>query len=76
MALSNDTKRSNGHSMSSGGFFGFFKDLAAEFNRITWASKKDVKKTSISVIAFCIVYVVVVGLLDFGFNFIVQNMLK
>jgi preprotein translocase subunit SecE len=54
----------------------FIKDLVAEFSRITWASKEHVKKASISVIAFCAVYVVIVGILDFGFNFIVQNILK
>ncbi|MBA5851780.1 preprotein translocase subunit SecE [Clostridium sp. cel8] len=54
----------------------FFKDLVAEFKRITWASKEDVKKSSISVIAFCAVYVVIVGILDFGFNFIVKSILK
>ncbi|MBV4419075.1 preprotein translocase subunit SecE [Clostridium tyrobutyricum] len=76
MASSNDTRKSNRSSMSDTGFFNFFKDLVGEFKRITWASKKDIKKASISVIGFCIVYVVIVGLLDFGFNFIVQNMLK
>ncbi|AND86142.1 preprotein translocase subunit SecE [Clostridium tyrobutyricum] len=76
MASSNDTRRSSRNLKSDAGFFNFFKDLAGEFKIITWASKNDVKKGSISVIGFCIVYVVIVGLLDFGFNFIVQNMLK
>lgn len=76
MASGNDTNGLDKNSVSGGGFFYFFKDLAAEFNRITWAPKKNVKGTSLSVIAFCAIYVVIVGLLDFGFNFIVQNILK
>ncbi|MBP2033138.1 preprotein translocase subunit SecE [Clostridium algifaecis] len=76
MSSSNDDKKSNNDVIKDGGFFNFFKDLIAEFNRITWASKAHVKKASISVIAFCAVYVVVIGILDFGFNFIVQNILK
>ena len=75
MAASN-SRKSNKKTVVDSGSSNFFKDLVAEFNRITWASKKDVKKSSISVIAFCAVYVIIVGMLDFGFNFIVQNILK
>lgn len=74
MATSNRKTKKN--AVSSNEKSNFFKDLILEFNRITWASKENVKKASISVIAFCAVYAVIVGILDFGFNFIVQNMLK
>lgn len=76
MSASNDNKKSNNGIVKNNGFFSFFKDLIAEFSRITWASKAHVKKASIAVIAFCLVYVVVIGVLDSGFNFIVQSILK
>lgn len=75
MAKENNRK-SNKNTVSYSKNSNFFKDLIAEFKRITWASKEEVKKASISVIAFCAIYVVIVGVLDFGLNFVVKNMLK
>lgn len=46
----------------------FFKDLKGEFKRITWASKEQVKKSTIIVLVFCLIWVVIVGLLDYGFG--------
>ena len=50
------------------GIVKFFKDLKAESKRITWASKKDIKKATIAVTSFSFIFVVFVGLLDYGFN--------
>jgi preprotein translocase subunit SecE len=50
------------------GLISFFKELKAEFKRITWASKKDTKKATIAVLSFCVFYIILVGLLDTGFN--------
>ncbi|WP_251860699.1 preprotein translocase subunit SecE [Clostridium sp. Marseille-Q2269] len=47
---------------------GFFKDLKLEFKRITWAPKKDVKKATETVLVFCLIYMIVVGVFDYGFN--------
>jgi preprotein translocase subunit SecE len=57
------TERSNGK-----GLVKFFKGLKAEFKRITWAPKQDVKKAVAAVFSFCILYIIIVGLLDAGFN--------
>lgn len=46
----------------------YFKGLKAEFKRITWASKQDIKKAAITVLVFCLIYVVYIGILDFGFS--------
>lgn len=46
----------------------FFKEMKAEIKRITWASKKDVKKAVAAVLTFCVIYLVLVGALDFGFT--------
>ena len=50
------------------GFVGFFKDLGAEIHRITWPSKEDTKKTTIVVLSFCVLYIIVVAIMDYGFN--------
>jgi preprotein translocase subunit SecE len=50
------------------GIVNFFKDLKAEAKRITWPSKKDTKKATIAVTSFSFLFVVFVGLLDYGFN--------
>ncbi|SHI13042.1 preprotein translocase subunit SecE [Clostridium collagenovorans DSM 3089] len=53
---------------SDKGMLNFFRGLKAEFKRITWPPKKDVKKTATAVIGFCVMYMILVGLLDLGFN--------
>lgn len=50
------------------GIVKFFKELKAEAKRITWPSKKDIKKASIAVASFSFIFVVFVGLLDYGYN--------
>lgn len=51
-----------------GGIIKFFKDLKGEFKRITWASKEEVKKATLIVLAFCFIYMVAIGGIDFVFN--------
>ena len=50
------------------GIVNFFKELKAEAKRITWPSKKDIKKATIAVTSFSFLFVIFVGLLDYGFN--------
>ena len=50
------------------GIVKFFKELKAEAKRITWPSKKDIKKATIAVVSFSFLYIIFVGLLDYGFN--------
>lgn len=76
MAAHDNVKKVNKPATSGNSFFNFFKGLVSEFKRITWASKENVKKATATVIAFCFMYVVIVGLMDFGFNSVVQLMLK
>ena len=49
-------------------FITFFKNLKSEFKRITWPSYKKIKKSTIEVIIFCLIFVVITGLLDEGFK--------
>lgn len=50
-------------------FVGFFKDLKAELmHRITWASKEEVKKAFWASISFCLLYIIIVYIMDLGFQ--------
>ncbi|WP_142413466.1 preprotein translocase subunit SecE [Hathewaya massiliensis] len=51
-------------SSNSKGIINFFRGLKAEFKRITWAPKKEVKKATAAVVSFCILYMILVGALD------------
>jgi preprotein translocase subunit SecE len=50
------------------GIVKFFRELKAEAKRITWPSRKDIKKATIAVASFSFIFVVFVGLLDYGYN--------
>ena len=50
------------------GIVKFFRELKAEAKRITWSSKQDVKKATLAVATFSFLFVIFVGLLDYGFN--------
>lgn len=76
MAANKNVANANKSATSGKGFIQYFKDLKAEFKRITWASKENVKKSTIIVITFCAIYAVYVGSLDAGFNALMQMILK
>ena len=48
--------------------FKFFREIKAEVKRITWPTRKDVKKAAIAVGVLCLVYVTYVGVLDYAFQ--------
>ena len=45
----------------------FFSDYKSELNKVTWSSKEDVRKNTITVIVVILVLVIVIALLDFIF---------
>jgi len=50
------------------GIVGIFRELKAEFNRITWPTWKDVKKSSLVTIVFCLILLVIISIFDYGFS--------
>jgi preprotein translocase subunit SecE len=46
----------------------FFREIKAEVKRITWPSKNDTKKALIAVGIVCLIYIVLVGGLDYIFS--------
>lgn len=45
----------------------FFSDYKSELKKVTWSSKEDVRKNTITVIVVILVLVIVIALLDFIF---------
>ena len=44
----------------------FFRDVISELKKVTWPTAKELVKYSGAVLAFIIVAVIIVGLMDFG----------
>lgn len=68
MAAHNSVNKTNKPVTSGNRIISFFKELKAEFKRVTWASKEDLKKAIATVMTFCLMYIVIIGLLDYGFK--------
>jgi preprotein translocase subunit SecE len=66
MAVNGNVKQNNQPRVNV--FTKAFREIKAETKRITWASKKEVKKALAAVAVFCVIYMVVVGVLDYGFT--------
>lgn len=54
----------------------FFREVKAEIKRITWPSKKDIKKATIAVASFCLLYIVFIGGVDLIFKNLFEFMFK
>ena len=50
------------------GFSKFFREMKAEVKRITWPSKNDTKKALIAVGVVVLIYIILVGGLDYIFT--------
>jgi len=63
MAVNGKVKK-NENNTANKGSLAFFKNTKAEFKRITWAPKKDVKKALEAVALCCTFYVLLISLSD------------
>lgn len=70
-----EIKETNG-SYNKKGLGSFFRGLKAEFKRITWPQKKDIKKATVAVVGFCVLYMALVGVLDAVFVNVYQMIFK
>lgn len=70
------SKKENNAKQKKGGIISFFKGVKGEFKRITWASRAEVKRATIVALTFCLIYMVAIGLIDFGFNKLSQIIYK
>ncbi len=60
----------------NGGIFKFFREVKAEIKRITWPSKNETKKALIAVGVVVLIYIVLVGGLDYIFQNLFQWIFK
>jgi len=51
----------------------YFKELKAEWKRITWPSKEDFKKATVAVIIFCLIWIAIVTVMDYGLRSLFEN---
>ena len=58
-------------------FFGsigiYLKELKSEWKRITWPSKEDFKKATLAVIVFCLIWIAIVTVMDYGLRSLFEN---
>ncbi|ATD53924.1 preprotein translocase subunit SecE [Clostridium chauvoei] len=59
-----------------GGISKFFREVKAEVKRITWPSKNDTKKALIAVGVVALIYMILVGGLDYIFQNLFELLLK
>ena len=59
-----------------GGILKFFKGIKAEVKIITWPSKEETKKALIAVAVVTLIYVILVGGLDYIFQNLFEVILK
>jgi len=54
----------------------FFVELKVEVTKITWASKEVTQKTSVAVLTFCVIYMLLISAMDFGFSHLFNLVFK
>jgi preprotein translocase subunit SecE len=74
MSVKNNVKAEK--TVKNNGLFGFFREVKTEVKRITWPSKDETKKAFGAVIAFTLMYTILVGGLDFIFKNLLTMILK
>ncbi len=55
---------------------GYFRELKSELKKVSWPSMKQVRNNTGIVITAIILVGVLVAILDFGFGFLVNTLLK
>ncbi len=54
----------------------FFKDVISELKKVTWPTGRELLKYTGAVIAFVVVFAVIVGLMDLGLSSLFNLLLK
>ena len=54
----------------------FFREVAAEFRRVTWPSRAEVSRSTVVVLAVVVVLALYLGAVDVGLSKVVEVILK
>ena len=66
--MANKEKSANIVVESGNKIIGYFIELKREFKKMTWPTKKSVKKAVIAVATFCIIYIIMIAAFDYVFK--------
>lgn len=75
MAIKENAKLSK-TSSKNGGTINFFREVKSEIKRISWPSKNDTKKALIAVGVVGLMYLILVGGLDYISQYLFEFILK
>jgi len=74
MSAKNNVKTEK--TVKSNGLLSFFKEVKIEVKKITWPSKSETKKAFVAVLAFTLMYTILVGGLDSIFSSLFKMILN
>lgn len=74
MSEKNNVK--TGNAGQKNGLLSFLKEVKGEFKIITWPSKNETKKALVAILIFTLIYVMLVGGLDFIFKSLFKMILN
>jgi preprotein translocase subunit SecE len=74
MSEKNNVK--TGNTGQKNGLLSFLKEVKGEFKIITWPSKNETKKALVAILIFTLIYVMLVGGLDFIFKSLFKMILN
>jgi len=65
-----------GETVQKNGLLSFLKDVKNELSIITWPEKNEMKKSLVAVLVFTVIYIILVGGLDFIFKSLFEMILN
>ncbi len=72
MATDDKKKKTNFFTKIGRGLSNWFKGIVAELKKVTWPTKKELVKSTVSVLVVCLV----IGVLIFGIDTILQELVS
>lgn len=57
-------------------FTGFFKDIYQELKKVTWPTREQLIRNTITVLTVCAIIGIIIWMFDWGLSALVNNLLK
>ncbi len=57
-------------------FIGFFKDIFQELKKVTWPTKEQLIKNTVTVLTVCAIIGLIIWMFDWGLSALVNTVLK
>ena len=62
--------------MKNNALVNYFKSSMAELTKVTWPTKNQAVRLTVIVLVFCLIAALFLGLVDYGFDYIYNYLLK